>query len=427
MPERDALTPEILEAIRQEGGAQIVVGLPTYNNSATVGAVVTSLREGLRAAFPSQKSIIVNTDCGSTDETAQTLAAATAGEGDPQRLIQVVLPAQSRDIPYHGIPGRDEGLHLTLRVARAAGARVCLILSPDLTSLSPDWIGALCRPVLEHEFDFVAPIYARNRFDGAITNAIVRPLIRSLYGKHMRQPMGGEYAFSAVLMEKYLGDNIWGTDLARVGIDLWTTTLAIRTGRNLCQVHLGPKNQATSMAQPDLGTVLVQVLGCLFEDMTRNASVWQKIRGAQPIRIFGAPSNEVPSAASLDAGKLADAFRLGYRNLQDLWRLLLPPATALEIKRLAALAPESHVVPDDVWARVVFDFALAYRMRTLNRNHLLGSFLPLYLGWLASFVSEMQTATFAETERRLEQVCRAFEAQKPHLIARWRSPDGFNP
>ena len=39
---------------------------------------------------------------------------------------------------------------------------------------------------------------------------------------------------------------------------------------------------------------------------------------------------------------------------------------------------------DDLWVRIVYDFILAYRLRTLNRGHLLGALTPLYLAWVAS-------------------------------------------
>jgi hypothetical protein len=425
MPVEAPLPPALAESLAQLGSAAIVVGLPSYNNAGTIGAVYEVLRQGLRQAFADQRAIVVNTDCSSTDGTARVLAELPAVDG--VHLVQTILPAQDFDMPYHGIPGKGDGLRLTLQVARQLGARVCILWSPDLTSAAPDWPGMLGRPILEQGFDFAVPLYARHKLDGAITNAIVRPLVRSLYGRHTRQPMGGEYAVSSALVAQYLAENVWGTDLARYGTDIWTTTQALRGPWKPCQVRLGEKIQAAPGTPPDLGTTLSQVLGSLFEDMVRHAAVWQKVRGAQPIAIFGAPSGEVAATATFDLRRLCESFRLGLRNLQDLWGLVLPPASLLELKRIAAAPVDAFAVPDELWCRVVFDFALGYRTRTINRSHLLGAFLPLYLGWLASYVREMQTASYAESEQRLERLCQTYEAQKPYLIARWRSPDRFNP
>jgi hypothetical protein len=425
MPDGNLLPLELAESLRQQGGVAIVVGLPSYNNVGTIEGVVAAIRQGLAAAFPGLSALIVNTDSGSTDGTPQRLAAMA--ETDGARLYQALLPVQDLDMPYHGIPGKADGMLLILRITHQLGARACFMLSPDLAALPPEWLDRLGRPVLEHGFDFAVPIYARHKFDGSITNGVVRPLVRTLYGRHMRQPMGSECAFSATLAERFLAQGVWSSDLARFGVDIWTTTQAISGGFRVCQVHCGPKVQAGGGASVDLKTTLTQVLGALFEDMTRNAAVWQRVRGAQPIPIFGAPGEAAPSAVTIDGRKLVESFRLGFRNLYELWSLVLAPATLLDLKRLAAAAPETFAIPDETWCRVVFDFALGYRTRTLNRSHLLGAFLPLYLGWLASYVREMQDATHADSERRLEQLCQVYEAQKAYLISRWRSPDRFNP
>jgi hypothetical protein len=425
MPEQENLPPDVAAILRQLGSAEIVVGLPSYNNVGTIAEVVRCVRQGLREFFPGKRAIIVNTDCGSTDGTAQLVTDLPDEDG--VALLHAILPAQDLVMPYHGIPGKSDALRLTLQVARQLGARLCLMLSTDITTVSPSWIQLLGTPILEQGFDFVVPFYARHKLDGAINNSIVRPLVRALYGKQVRQPLGGEYAFSAALLDPYLAQKIWDTDLARLGTDIWTTTQAIRGAFKLCQVHLGIKSHAASAAPADVGTTLTHVLGSLFEDMSQNAAVWQKVRGSQPTPILGEAAEGVPSAASFDIRKLVDSFRLGLRNLQDVWSLVLPPATLLELKRAANSPPETLALPDELWCRVVFDFALAYRLRTLNRKHLLGAFLPLYLGWLGSFALEVQEASNAESERRLERLCQTYETQKPYLISRWRSPDRFNP
>lgn len=426
MPDANLLPAELAGSLRGVA-AEIVVGLPTYNHATTVVEVVEAMRRGVHEAFPEKHAILVNTDCGSTDGTAQRLAALPE---DPQvRMVQMNLPARDLDMPYHGIPGKSDGLHLTLQVARLLGARVCIMASPDLTAMAPDWIRWMGGPVLAQGYDFVVPLYARHRLDGALTNGIVRPLVGALYGRHVAQPTGSEYACSAALVERYLAQNLWGTDLARFGSDIWTTTAAISGPYKVCQARLGEKRQAAAGSSPDLGTTLTQVLGSFFEDMTRNAAVWQRVRGMLSTPVLGPEEGGVATGTppAFDARKLVESFRLGLRNLHDLWAMVLAPATLLELKRLAATPAESFALPDELWSRAVFDFALAHRMRTLNRSHLLGSFLPIYLGWLASFTRELEALTDAQSEHRLERLCLAYATQKPYLISRWRSPDRFNP
>jgi glucosylglycerate synthase len=108
---------------------------------------------------------------------------------------------------------------------------------------------------------------------------------------------------------------------------------------------------------------------------------------------------------------------------------VLPPVTLLELKHLSRQPAESFAMPDQLWAKVVYDFALAHRLRTLNRSHLLGALTPLYLGWVGSYVTEISktSGSDGEAERRAEQLARAFEEAKPYLLQRWRWPDRFNP
>jgi hypothetical protein len=107
--------------------------------------------------------------------------------------------------------------------------------------------------------------------------------------------------------------------------------------------------------------------------------------------------------------------------------LILPPTTLMELRRLSRLPADRYRLPDQVWARIVYDFALGHRLRTISRDHLLKSITPLYLGWIASYALETQTAGPAEVDARMERLSQAFEDNKPYLVSRWRWPDRFNP
>jgi hypothetical protein len=137
----------------------------------------------------------------------------------------------------------------------------------------------------------------------------------------------------------------------------------------------------------------------------------------------------MPQAPSTDAAPdiapMLDAFRLAYTNLQEIWSLVLPPNSLLGLKRLSVTDAAAFRMPDSLWARIVFDFLVAYRLRTINRGHLLGALIPLYIAWVASHVNI--TASGTDPERHIEAIAAAFEADKPYLVSRWRWPDRFNP
>jgi hypothetical protein len=172
---------------------------------------------------------------------------------------------------------------------------------------------------------------------------------------------------------------------------------------------------------------MAEIMGPVFLDMERNAAVWQRIRGSQSVPIFGDPEPRPEESGAVEAGRLIESFQLGAKNLHDVWSLVLPPTPLLEIQKLARLPAESFRMADELWVWIINDFALAHRSRTINRDHLLRSFTPLYLGWFASYVIEMQSAYPALVESRMERLARAFETGKPYLVSRWRWPDRFNP
>ena len=80
-------------------------------------------------------------------------------------------------------------------------------------------------------------------------------------------------------------------------------------------------------------------------------------------------------------------------------------------------------MPDELWARIVYDFALAYRMRRLSRTHVLGALTPLYLGWVASYTQEVGGVTAQEAARALNNWP---ECLKSRSLILFRAGDGRN-
>jgi hypothetical protein len=206
----------------------------------------------------------------------------------------------------------------------------------------------------------------------------------------------------------------------------WFASDAACGGFKIAQAHLNVP-VPVQKDPPDVSAAVAQLLGPLFQDIERNAACWQKVRGSLPVPTFGMAGPMAEETGVVDVSRMVEAFRLGYRNLQDVWSVVLPPATLVELKRLTQLAPEAFRLADDLWARIVYDFALAFRLRSMSRDHVLGAMTPLYRAWVASYAAEVRTAAAAAVEQRLERLGTAFETQKPYFVSRWRWPDRFNP
>ena len=426
MAEEPTLLPTVLARIASLETADIAIGIPTYNNGETVGHVVEIVQAALCDRLASYRSVIINADAGSTDDTVEKFAGKDLTHSPVVQLTYAVLPGQKLVPLDYEVPDKGRAVKGILRAAQQLQAKACVILAPNLRGLTPAAVGALCRPVLEEKFDFVAPYYKRHKFDGLVTSGLVYPLIRALYGKRIRQPMGGDFAVSGPLVAHYLAQNVWESDKGRVGVDLWMVTEAINKGFKLCQARVGAVSRVFREPAPALSATLAQVLTEIFDLAIRDISVWQRVRGSEEVPLLEAAPDLPLAEVALDPQSSIDSFRLGFKNLQPVWGAVLPPATMLVLKRMGDGPNARFIFPDQAWARTVFDFALGYRLRTMNRDHLLHAFTPLYLAWVASFAGEMRDARPEQAERRFEALCLAFESQKPYLISRWRWPDRFN-
>ena len=408
-------------------GVDIVVGLVSYNAGITIGHVLTAVHEGLTQSFGSATSRIVLADSGSTDDTVAR-ARGTLNGRDMLEVPSPQTPADRLRQPYHGIPGKARALRGLLTAARQMEPAVCVVIDAGVRSIAPQWLEWLMGPVRAHGFDLVSPYFERQPHEGALTKGIVYPMFRALYGARLRQPAAAEFACSQRLLEQMLQEDLWDGEAAQVGIDLWLTTCAATGDFRLGEAALGTRSHPTR-GEDALGleTTLAQVVGSLFFDLEHRVERWQRVRGSVPMNRSGqrpvAPS--AASHANLDVEPLIESFRLGYRELRDLWTYVLPPTTIVQLRRLVDLPSTQFRLDDDLWARVVYDFALGYRLRVLARDHLLGSLVPLYRGWLASFILQTREATAESADERVEELAAAFDAQKPYLISRWRWPERF--
>ncbi|MDE3153845.1 MAG: glycosyl transferase family 2 [Acidobacteriota bacterium] len=404
----------------------MVIGVGAYNNAATIGPVMEAVQAGLQRHQPAVESCIVLAEGGSTDGTPDVVRHALGPRAG--RLVQVAYPVHPADLleaAYHGLPGRPQALAAIFRTAAALGARACAVVDASVASLGADWIAALIEPALDGGFDFVAPCYARAPQEGALTRSIVYPLFRALYGVRLHQPAGGEFGCSRALLDHLLAQDGWQDGGHGVGVDIWTTTAAVCGGFKVCETRLGPRRHVSRDDAPDLSATIVQVIGALFTEQARRAEVWQRIRGSAGVPAFGT-SPAVPEAPPVEVSQLVESFRLGYRELRDVWAAVLPPATIIALKRLVVGSAGAFAMDDELWARIIYDFAVGHRLRVLRPDHLLGALTPLYLGWLASFLGEVGTGDAAVVDERIERLALAFERQKPYLISRWRWPERFN-
>jgi hypothetical protein len=304
------------------------------------------------------------------------------------------------------------------QLAQKNDARSILILGPESGSLQSTHVCDLANAVVKGSVDLAVPFYELPPHAGLVNSAILYPLTRSMFATRVRYPLAIDLGLSLRMAERLAGAAQRFTN--QEDALLWPISEALVAGFTIDEFDVGPR----TLPQPpdsNLNAILALVTGSLFADVEAKAAFWQRPRRLAPARRL-ISDTPMPDGAP-DVGPMIEAFRLAYLNLREIWSLVLPPATLLGLKRLSVVDAASFQMPESLWARIVFDFLIAYRLRTINRGHLLGALTPLYLAWAAGHIN---ASASGGAERHIEAVAAAFEADKQYVVSRWRWPDRFN-
>ena len=392
------------EALRAQERADIVVGIPSFRNAATIGHVTETAAEGLRRNFPNMRALIVNADGGSEDGTRDRVRASADG-----------LPIVTGR--YEGRPGKGSAFRAIFEAVTLLGARACAVVDSDLRSITPDWIARLVGPVVRDEADYVTPLYARHKHDGTITNTIAYPLTRALYGARVRQPIGGEFGFSADLARIYLAEPVWESDVAKFGIDIFMTTTALARGVRVAQAFLGAKIHDPKDPGADLGPMFTQVVGTLLTLARQNVDVWRPVTGSRDVPVIGEIAPVEPEPVNASVRVLVEKFKAGAGDQDRAWDEILSADTR-DVARKAAETGNASAIGARFWAKAVYEIVAAAKTRD-DTEALARALLPLYFGRVAALIGEMQGLDQAAAERVVEQQALAFEQTKPYLLERW--------
>ncbi|HKZ91310.1 MAG TPA: hypothetical protein VJZ50_04160 [Candidatus Limnocylindrales bacterium] len=441
MPEH-TLPDAIAEHVRRLGAADIMVGIPSYRNAATIGHVTRAAQAGLVQYFPDSRPVLVNADAGSLDGTGRVVV-----ETEPPDYIQRILLVRPRNrlqrvsLTYpevDGVGGKGAALRTIFRIAEMLGVEALVVVDSDLRSIVPEWIELLAGPILKGGFDFVTPLYQRHKHDGTITNSVAYPLTRALYGLRIRQPIGGDFGVSGDLVRHYLEQDDWTPDVSRFGIDIWMTTTAITGGFAVCQTRLGAKVHDPKDPGADLGPMFSQVVSTLLRLAVAHAEHWLLVVGSHAVPAYGFERFADPPPLEVDAARLLETFARGRAALGELWQALVAPA---RLEALASLADEAVAVidevrrpdtatsigdaefhfPDELWADLIYDLAIAARGQVADVERIAAALAPIYFARVASLVIEAREMTTQQAETLVERQARAFELAKPSFVERWQA------
>lgn len=389
--------------------ADLVVCIPSYNEADSIGNPTKTASEGLVKYFPDKSSVIINCDNNSSDNTKQAFLDT------PTEIPKIYISTPPK------VKGKGNNFRNLFQAVVDLKAQAVIVVDADLKSITPEWIKHLGSPLF-NDFSFVAPLYVRHKYDGTITNGIAYPLSRALYGRRVRQPIGGDFGFSGELGRVYLESKIWGESVANFGIDIWMTTLAFNEGVQICQSFMGrPKVHRPKDPGADLGPMFMQVVGTIFSMMRHFQSFWTKVKYSKPTAIYGFGLGEVemPPKVEVDARKLFEKFHGGFDQHKEIFEKALSTDVYQKLLEIKGMKERIFAFPTDLWARILYDLAVSYRDSVCELDLMMDSLIPLYFGRTFSFVKRTKRMSTRQAEEAIEEDCMTFEMTKPYLIQRW--------
>jgi hypothetical protein len=400
--------PAVQAEMEALGTADLVLGLPTVGRVPSAEAVG---RVALEGRLGSMATVVVHVDPTGSGEVVEALTRAVA----PCPLVHLEGSGLGRapTEPEH----HADGVRTVLAAGRQLRARGIVLLTTLMDPAAPGRAAALVEPVLKDGHGLVLPMYTRTRYEGTLTHALVVPLVRALWGRRLAHPMAEEFACSGEAAAAFLEAEAWETGLARQGLEFWLPVAAIQAGVVVSQAGVGQR-PATDGPPAPLGATVGRVAGALFALAEQTESHWLEVRGSESVPASGPEPPPREGGGPVDPGRLLAGFRQGVRDLLEIWVRILAPDTLVDVLALADL--DEIQFSDRLWARVVYDFLLAWRFRVAHRGHVAQSLAPLYLGRTASLMLETRGKPATAVAAVGERLARGFEDEKAYLVDRWR-------
>jgi hypothetical protein len=404
---------------------------PTLSSDAPVGH--SSAPEASRPAVTDVLICLPSLNADTLSARVNMIAAAFPGES-----VLIASPDHSPDpqLNWTSYSSDRAGMGWVLaaadyaaaaRLAAERDAKVILLIGNEMP-LDPAHLRSLAECVRSKNVDLALPRFHLDPGAGLVSAAILYPLTRALFTSDIYFPLPVDAALSPRMAARLAAPTQRLFVMGQGQALIWPVAEAAIAGFSVRQTDVG-SDSPPPPPTTDFNALFTSVTSSLFADIDAKANFWQRARNSPVRPPLSAPLSP-PVALSEDTvaqvAEMTESFQLAYANLQEIWSFVLPPQSRLALKKLSLTAPNAFTMDPALWARIVYDFALAFHLRTLNRGHLLGAMTPLYLSWAASHLRAIGDDR-NRAARSIEDNALAFEAEKPYMVSRWRWPDRFNP
>jgi len=299
------------------------------------------------------------------------------------------------------------------------GAKAAMVVDADLKSITPEWAKCLISPII-NGYDYITPVYERDKYDGSITNHLCHPVVYSLLGYDIYQPIGGDFGFSGRMADFWLKQE-WTEEVGRFGIDIFMTLNAIKFGGKLGQADLGFKIHKVSA--PKLNDMFLEVVGSLFLFLSENEDLWRKEIKIQKLPLvckvdnkeryshkdFNQKERTVDKREEINK-KIAVEFEENYRIIES----FIPKEVGADFEQVF-LKEKSFQIDGRLWAKAVYCLLGAYKDGA-DKNAVLILSRAFFFARRNVFVEEIRGKNYSELEVIIQKEADYFLKERNILL-----------
>src|SRR4030043_1128131 len=185
--------------------ADIVVGIPFYNEADTIGSVLKIATKGLKEFYPHEKCVIV-------------AAGSPAGGGALEVVNNLHHVNGINRIAFllndERINGKGGSLRAIAEIARSLGANLAILeadlrsrsINGELEGLAPDWVRLLLEPIKRQKMDLVISRFSRHYFESPVSSHFFYPILAAIYRRRINDMTGGQGGISHRRVQTELKD-----------------------------------------------------------------------------------------------------------------------------------------------------------------------------------------------------------------------------
>jgi hypothetical protein len=406
-----SLKPELIEKCKEIGPIDVMVGVLCKDVEATVLNVLNVINEGLYRYFPNYKKAIVVCCAKSSDKTDEAV-----GLFQPYNSVEKIV---TRDITDGG---KGTGVMTIFEIAHEADAKSVVLIDGDLLSVKPGWIETIANPIIYGRADLTVPYYIRDKNDGVITNNLVYPFTRALYGIDIRQPIAGEYAISRNLYELLRNHPLFPHDF---GVDIFILTVAaaeglyVKEGLFSLKIH----ESTTHYLEPEkfLIPMFRKVTGAMFELAKYYEEYWRSRPAFWRTRFYRECFSQKPIPVRINISEMKKCFKSEFESTKNTMKSYLPDSIMNDLDKIVN---NNENFDSELWAEVVYNYTNAWKNTNTESDKylLLETLKTLWIGRFVSYATEVKDMDMNEAETVIQKQAEIFEEKFDYLRSIYQDP-----